>query len=140
MSKKGTKTEGIQPYVIDIMAMNLSEQESLDYLERKGYSISNRELYRIKAEIKNSTNERLNLIAAEEFTSQHISRLDNLRLIEKELWANYNLEKNPTKRSNILMQIAELQQILASFFDSTRQVLETGMRLRKKKQLEEIKE
>lgn len=47
-----------------------------------------------------------------------------LRTIQKELWVTYHLEKNPTKKANILMQIAELQQYLSSYYDSTRYVLQ----------------
>ena len=68
------------------MCLNISEKEALQYLEDRGYSISSREFYRIKNEIKESTSERLNLIASEEFLSQHIQRIDMLKTIQKEMF------------------------------------------------------
>lgn len=49
-----------------------------------------------KKEIEESSQERLNLIASKEFLTQHMERIDMLRTIQKELWVNYHLEKNPT--------------------------------------------
>jgi len=104
--------------------MRFTEKEALDYLEQKGFNISSRTYYRLKKEIQDSSHERLNLIGSEEFLTQHIERLDTLKTIHNELWANYHLEQNPTKKSNILMQIAELQQYLSSYYDSTQYVMQ----------------
>lgn len=134
MRRKVTKTQGIEPYIIEIMCLNLHDKESLSYLKERGYSISRMELYRIKREIKENTQERLNLIASEEYLSQHIERLDMLKTIQKEMWANYHLEKNPSKKASILMQIAELQTYLSSYFDSTRYVLQQAI-MKKGKQI-----
>jgi hypothetical protein len=117
------------------MCLNISEKESLQYLEDRGYSISRAEFYTLKNQIKESTSERLNLIASTEFLSQHLERLDMLKTIQKEMLANYHLEQNPSKRANILMQIAELQQYLSSYYDSTRYVLQQAVQ-RKKKEIE----
>ncbi len=108
MRRKETKTTGIEPYVIDIMCLNYSEKQSLDYLSDKGFKISKTELYRLKKEIKESTQERLNLIASKEWLSGHLERIDTLRTILKEMWANYHLEKNPTKMVSYDMQGAQL--------------------------------
>lgn len=137
MSRKRTKTVGIEPYIIECMCLNISEKESLQYLDDRGYKISRAEFYTIKDEIKESTSERLNLIASEEFLSQHITRLDNLKTIEKELWNNYHLQKDPTKRANILMQIAELQTYLSSYYDSTRYVLQQAITKKRKQTIEQ---
>ena len=137
MNTKETKTAGIIPFIIDLIAMRLHEQEALSYLSDRGYSISKSELYRLKNEVKESANSRLNLIASEEFLTQHLSRIDTLRAIEGELWSNYHLEKNPSKRSNILMQITELQQVLAAFFDSTQYVMQQSAHIKKKRKLEQ---
>lgn len=133
VNRKVSKTSGIEPYVIECICLNISEKESLQYLEDRGYSISSREFYRLKNEIKSNTQERLNLIASEEYLEQHITRIDNLKTIEKELWNNYHQQKDPTKRANILMQIAELQTYLSSYYDSTRYVLQQAI-LKKRKQ------
>lgn len=135
MRKKETKTKGIQPYVIDCMAMNLHEDQALDYLDKNGYDISRAELYRIKNEIKESSQERLNLIASKDFLIQHLERIDTLRTILKEMWANYHLEKNPTKRVQILEKIEENQLYLSSYYDSTRYVMQQAVQ-KESKQIE----
>ena len=137
MSRKDTKTNGIEPYIIDCMAMNLHEDQALEYLDKNGYDISRAEYYRIKNEIKESSQERLNLIASKEFLIQHLDRIDTLRTILKEMWANYHQEKNPTKRVQILEKIEENQIYLSSYYDSTRYVLQQQALVRKKKQLEQ---
>jgi hypothetical protein len=125
-------------HIIYCSCMRLKEKEALSYLQDKGFDISARTYYRIKKEIEDTTRERLNLVASEEFLSQHLSRLDNLKTIENELWTQYSKETNPTKKANILMQLAELQQYLSSFFDSTTYVMERAAMIKKrKKELEQ---
>jgi hypothetical protein len=63
--------------------------------------------------------------------------LDNLKTIEKELWNNYHLQKDPTKRANILMQIAELQTYLSSYYDSTWYVLQQAITKKRKQTIEQ---
>lgn len=124
MNRKETKTTGIEPYIIDCMCMNFDERQALSYLSDKGYDISRAEYYSLRKEIKESTHERLNLIASEEFISNHLERIDTLRTILKEMWANYHNEKQPLKRVQILEKIEENQDYLTSYYDSTRWVLE----------------
>lgn len=133
MRRKETKTKGIEPYVIDVMAMNLHENQALKYLDDNCYDISRAELYRLKNEIKESSQERLNLIASKEFLLGHLERIDTLRTILKEMWANYHLEKNPFKKVQILEKIEENQLYLSSYYDSTRYVLQQATQ---KQQLE----
>lgn len=136
MRRKGSKTTGIEPFVIECMCLNISEKDSLAYLSDKGYKISATEFYRIKNDIKANTSTRLNLIASEEFMAQHLERIDMLKTIQKEMWANYHLQKDPTKKANILMQLAELQTYLSSYYDSTRYVLQQAIMKKRKQQIE----
>lgn len=55
MSRKKTKTVGIEPYIIECMCLNISEKESLQYLDDRGYKISKAEFYTIKNGIKENT-------------------------------------------------------------------------------------
>jgi hypothetical protein len=133
LNTKETKTTGIEPYIIDCMCMNFDERQALSYLSDKGYDISRAEYYSLRKEIKESTQQRLNLVASEEFMAQHIERIDMLKTIQKEMWTNYHLEKNPSKRADILMEIAELQQYLSAFYDSSSYVMERAAIIRKRK-------
>ena len=137
MRRKETKTTGIEPYLIDCMCMNLHEKESLQYLDKNGYSISTAEFYRLKKQVKENTQERLNLIASKEWLSQHLERIDTLRTILKEMWANYHLEKQPFKKVQILEKIEENQVYLSSYYDSTRYVLEQAAKTRQQEPIAE---
>jgi len=126
MHTKESKTVGIEPYIVEVVCLRLHEHEALQYLDDRGYDISAAELYRLKNEVKSSTNRRLNLIASEEFLSQHLERIETLKTIHNELWNNYHIEKNPTKKANILMQIADLQKYLSEYYDSTQYVMQAA--------------
>jgi hypothetical protein len=106
------------------MCLHLSEKESLQYLKDRGFIVSRAELYRLKNEVKESTNECPNLIASKEFFTQHMERIDTLRVILKEMWVNYHIENNPSKKVQILEKIEENQVYLSSYYDSTRYVLQ----------------
>ena len=124
MHKKETKTAGIFPFVIECMCLHISEKESLSYLKDRGFTISRAEFYRLKKEVQESTQERLNLIASKEFLTQHMERIDTLRVILKEMWINYHIENNPSKKVQILEEIEENQVYLSSYYDSMRFVLQ----------------
>lgn len=124
MRKKETKTVGIFPFVIECMCLHISEKEPLSYLKERGFTISRAEFYRLKKELQESTQERLNLIASKEFLTQHMERIDTLRVILKEMWINYHIENNPSKKVQILEEIEENQIYLSSYYDSMRFVLQ----------------
>lgn len=124
MRKKETKTAGIFPFVIECMCLHISEKESLSYLKDRGFTISRAEFYRLKKEVQESTQERLNLIASKEFLTHHMERIDTLRVILKEMWLNYHIENNPSKKVQILEKIEQNQVYLSSYYDSTRYVLQ----------------
>ncbi|MDW0137181.1 MAG: hypothetical protein QOK70_05315 [Nitrososphaeraceae archaeon] len=124
MRKKETKTAGIFPFVIECMCLHISEKESLSYLKDRGFTISRAEFYRLKKEVQESTQERLNLIASKEFLTQRMERIDTLRVILKEMWINYHIENNPSKKVQILEEIEENQIYLSSYYDSMRFVLQ----------------
>jgi hypothetical protein len=124
MRKKENKTAGIFPFVIECMCLHISEKESLSYLKDRGFTISRAEFYRLKKEVQESTQERLNLIASKEFLTQQMERIDTLRVILKEMWLNYHIENNPSKKVQILEKIEENQVYLSSYYDSMRFVLQ----------------
>ena len=133
MSVKQHRDNTIIPYIIEVMVLRLHEYEALNYLQERGYTVSHDLYYRLRKEVKESTNTRLHLIASEEFSSQHVQRLDTLKTIENELWSCYHSEQNPSKKANILVQISELQELLAAFYDSSRWVLEQNARMKKQR-------
>jgi hypothetical protein len=115
------------------MVMEIHEDQALKYLDDNGFSISRAEYYRIKNEIKESGDQRLNLIASKEWKLQHLERIDNLRTILKEMWKNYKECKDPFKRVQILEKIEDNQLYLSSYYDSTRFVLQEGAKMKEEK-------
>lgn len=115
------------------MIMRLNEIDTLQFLENKGFRLSKAQYYRYKRRIKESRFDRLSLIAKEGFIDQHLERLDQLELVNQELWQLYKEEKNTFKKSQILMQIAEVQQYISSYYEASQYVLEKQVTTDKKR-------
>ncbi len=58
------------------------------------------------------------------FEDQHLERIDGLELIEKKMWEEYNKEKEPFKRVQILKDIAQVQPYLSSYYEATKYVID----------------
>jgi hypothetical protein len=71
-------------------------------LEREGFKI-------LKRQIQESRVERLTLLAKSQFVDQHLERIDQLDLINQEMWGLYRKEKDTFKQVLILEKIAVLQ-------------------------------
>jgi hypothetical protein len=138
MSVKQHRNNTIFPYIIEVMVLRLHEHEALAYLQDRGYKVSHDLYYRLRKEVKESTNTRLNLIASDEFSAQHLTRLDTLRTVENELWSCYHSEQNPSKKANILMQVSELQQLLAAFYDSTQYIMQQAAKHKQEQTKKEV--
>jgi hypothetical protein len=108
--------------------MKLSENESLAYLKDKGFEISAMHFYRLKKNIQQSRFDRLNLIAKSQFVDQHLVRIDQLELINQEMWSLYRNEKDNFKRVLILEKIAELQTHISPYYDASRYVMEQSIK------------
>ena len=120
------------------MVRRLSEKESLSFLKDNGYEISANHLYRLKREIHDSRFERLSLIAKNGFVDQHLERIDQLELINKEYWNLYNAEKDNFKKALILEKIAELQTFISPYYDASRYVMEQSIKNETKKGVQSI--
>ena len=114
----------IRPFIIQTMVMKLSESESLQYLDDKGFKISRDSFYRIKRSIQQSRFDRLNLIAKTQFVDQHLERIDQLELINSEYWKLYRETKDTFKKALILEKIAELQTYISPFYDASMYVMQ----------------
>ncbi len=133
-TKRTTKTQGIEPLIIEVMVLRLKEHEALSYLSERGYDIGHTEYYSLRNEVQQNTQQRLNLIASKEFLAQHLERIETLKTIHSELWNQYHAEQHPTKKAAILMNIAEMQTYLSSYYDQTQYVVEQAAS--RKKQIE----
>jgi len=107
--------------------MPMSEIEALEYLDTKGFQISRQHYHRLKKNIKESRFDRLTLIAKSQFVDQHLERIDQLELVNQELWQQYKQEQNPSKKANILMQIAELQTFISPYYSASKRIMEMSI-------------
>jgi hypothetical protein len=117
----------VQPFIIQTMVMKLSEKESMEYLENKGFKISRDSFYRLKRNIQQSRFDRLNLIAKTQFVDQHLERIDQLELINSEMWTLYRNERDNFKKVLILEKIADLQTYISPYYDASRYILEKSI-------------
>jgi hypothetical protein len=119
--------ERIKPFIIQCIIMRLSEKESLSYLNQRGFNISIQYFYKLKKQIQESRFDRLNLIAKSQFIDQHLERIDQLELINSELWSLYRQEKNIFKKAQILEKIAEFQTYISPYYEASRWIMEQSV-------------
>ena len=110
--------------VVETIRMRLSTEQALQYMKDNGFSVSRATYFRHKKKLEEKKLERLYHMANLGFEYQHLDRIDGLELIEKKMWEEYNKEKDPWKRVQILKYIAEVQPYLASLYDSTKFVID----------------
>jgi hypothetical protein len=123
--------ERVKPFIIQAMAMNLSEEESLAYLKDRGFKISWQYFYRLKKQIKESRLARLSLIAKTQFVDQHLERIDQLELVNQEMWKCYR--NKDYKAMDALLKIAELQTYISPFYEASKWVMEESIKNDKQK-------
>ena len=114
--------------VVETITMRMLPNEALQYLKDCGIEISRHSYFRHKAKLEASKWERLMSIA-ERFTEQHLQRIDKLELVESLMWKNYDAEKNPHKKVDILCSIVNMQPYLSNYYGATRFVLEKRLKI-----------
>jgi len=73
---------------------------------------------RIKAHLKNSTKDRLNFIAYEEFASQHVEAIDTLKMQNNELMIVQSQTTNPHVKVRCAEVIRENLRLPAELYDA----------------------
>ena len=58
------------------------------------------------------------------FVHQHIERIDQLELIQREMWMLYDQEKEPRHKAAILEKIANVQPYLSAYYEATKMVIQ----------------
>ncbi|MGB5090754.1 MAG: hypothetical protein WBN72_07405 [Nitrososphaeraceae archaeon] len=106
----------------------MSPSKALEYLKNTGIEISERTYFRCKKHIEATKWQRLYRIA-ELFTDQHLQRIDRLELVESLMWKNYEQEKSPYKKVEILTSIVNMQPYLSNYYGATRFVLEKRLKI-----------
>jgi hypothetical protein len=112
-----------QRHVVATIRMRLTQDQSLIYLKDQGYEMSRRTYGREKRKVEDMKLKRLYHIAKIGFEDQHLERIDQLELIQRLMWDEYNKEENPFKRACILEKIASIQPYLSNYYDTTKEVM-----------------
>ena len=109
--------------VVETIRMRLSIEQALRYMKDNGFLISRATYFRHKKRLVEKKLQRLYHMANIGFEEQHLERIDGLELIEKKMWEEYNKEKDPWKRVQILKDIAQVQPYLSAYYDATKYVI-----------------
>ena len=119
--------------VVETIRMRLSTQHSLQYLKDNGFSLSRATYFRHKKELEEKKLQRLSHLANIGFEDQHLARIDGLELIEKKMWEEFNKEKEPSQRVQILKDIAQIQPYLSSYYEATKYIVDKSTKETKEK-------
>jgi len=108
-----------QKAIVDTMTMRLNTKQSLEYLKNHGYEMNERKFFRLKKKVENLKLKRLYHIAKIGFEEQHLERIDQLKLIQRLMWENYDKCVSPYQRTKILESIVSIQPYLSSYYEAT---------------------
>jgi hypothetical protein len=128
MSDKTALLTDTETAVLQTMTMQMSPNKALEYLKGIGVDISKRTYFRCKKKVESTKWQRLYRIA-ELFTDQHLHRIDRLELVESLMWKNYEEEKSPFKKVEILSHIVNMQPYISNYYGATRFVLEKRLKI-----------
>jgi hypothetical protein len=128
MSDKFNILTDTEQAVLQTMTMQMSPMKALEYLKVVGVDISKRTYFGCKKKVESTKWQRLYRIA-ELLTDQHLQRIVRLELIESLMWKNYDGEKNPHKKVDILASIVNMQPYLSNYYGATRFVLERRLKI-----------
>ena len=114
-----------QKAVLDTVTMRLDCTNSLDYVRSVGFPMKRRTYYRHKKKIEDMKLERMRFIAKVAYEEQHLERVDRMELIESQMWINYWKEQDRYKKVKILAEIVNIQPYISSYYEATKDLLET---------------
>jgi hypothetical protein len=106
--------------------MKLSEKECLEYLSSRGFDISIQYYHKLKKQIKESRFDRLALIAKHGFVDSHLERIDQLELVNQEMWKCYR--QGDYKAMDALLKIAELQTYISPYMEASKWIMEESIK------------
>ena len=110
--------------VVQTMCMRLSEVDSLKWLKSHGHEIKPSTYYKIKGQIKGSSEKRKFDLAKEGLWEQHLERIDQLETALKLSWENYHMEQAGIKRVKILETIVNIQPLLSMYYQASQKVIQ----------------
>jgi hypothetical protein len=88
-----------------------------------GFPVSQPTYSRMKRKLQSQKLKRLYHIAKIGFSDGHLERIDQLELIQKLMWDDYQKCQDPFKRTCILEKIANIQPYLSAYYEATRDII-----------------
>ncbi|MDR4512333.1 MAG: hypothetical protein MRJ93_11595 [Nitrososphaeraceae archaeon] len=113
----------LRQQVIYCIIMRFSEKEAMDFITKKGYTISSRTYRYIKKDVIQSRYKRVEEIFDTGLIDQHLQCLDTIQLAQKEMWKKYEECKDAYKSVEILTQIVNTLPFTSQYYDGMRKVL-----------------
>lgn len=104
--------------VQDCMIRCLSTDESLQFLQAKGFKMSESKFRRIKRHIGESTQDRITNIAYNEYAVSYIQAIDTIRAVISRLWEISKEKKGSKEELKALELIPNNVKILEELYDS----------------------
>ncbi len=117
-SKGWGKGTDILNAVQDSIIRRLTTYESLQFLESKGFKMSESKLRRIKRHIRESTQDRLDFIAYREYATSHIEAIDTIKSVNNRLWEISKEKKGSKEELKALELIPNNIKIMEGLYDS----------------------
>jgi len=108
-----------QKAIVETMTMRLDTKQSLEYLKEHGHEMNERKFFRQKKKVESLKLKRLYHIAKIGYEEQHLERIDQLKLIQRLMWENYEKCESPYQKTKILESIASVQPYLSSYYEAT---------------------
>jgi hypothetical protein len=113
----------LRQYVLECIIFRYSQKESIDYISKKGYNITDRTFRNIKRDIVQSRYKRVEEIFDTGLIDQHLQAIDAVKLAQREMWINYKNCIDPYKRVEILTQIINSLPFLSQYYKTIQIVL-----------------
>lgn len=113
----------LRQYVLECMIFRYSEKESMEYIFKKGYNITDRTFRNIKKDIIQSRYKYFKELIDTGLIDQHIRAIESIHYVLREMWLNYEKCGDPYKKVEILTQIVNTQPFLSKYFETTKNVL-----------------
>jgi len=124
-----------QNVLIHCKSMEFTTQESLTYIESRGYKIHRSTFFRAKHKLKQTQLRWIRKLGLEDgLLDQHISRLEKLETTEHEMWLAYNrlIVDTPERAISILPGIYQIQPYISQCYRAIKNVLEAQAALKKR--------
>ncbi len=108
----------LESLIMSCTVMKMTGKESLAYLKKNGKNIKVARFYEIKKNIKDLLITNVYKITSENgLFGQNMFQINTLETREREMWLNYSAESNPSKKSEILACLTNLQVFISSAYD-----------------------